>query len=54
LRERRWRCECDMNGISDKRNIPLMTFPAMKRIKTELFIDKKHGLDIKYGIKRTF
>jgi len=27
--------------VSDKRNIPVMTFPMKKIINTELFIDRK-------------
>jgi len=41
--------ECD---VSDKRNIPVVTFSIEKRINTELFIDKKRGLYVYKMISR--
>jgi len=40
--------------VSGKQNIPVMTFPIKKTIKTELFIDGKEGLYIQNDIKKTF
>jgi len=35
-------------------NIPVMTFPIKKRSNTDLFINRKQGVYIQNGIKKTF
>jgi len=42
------------NGDGGVRAIDVMTFPKNERINTELFIERKQGLNIQNDIKKTF